>query len=175
MRRYFAKVFSDSPAGAVERLRELTVRQEAGRLLVTLDGRTHAVDALPLEGGALGLLLDGQSFAAEFEERGDRLRVLLRGSVFSLELLDERRSRMRAETGKLRSEGPQRILAPMPGKVVRVLVAVGDAVEEGQGLLVIEAMKMENELKAARAGTVKEIFVAEGMTVEGSTPLCVVA
>jgi biotin carboxyl carrier protein len=70
--------------------------------------------------------------------------------------------------------GPQRVLAPMPGKVVRVLVKAGDAVGPRQGLVVVEAMKMENELRAGRAGHVREVFVREGQSVEAGTALVIV-
>jgi biotin carboxyl carrier protein len=70
--------------------------------------------------------------------------------------------------------GPQRLVAPMPGKIVKVLVKPGDAVQPRQGLVVVEAMKMENELRAARAGTVRDIFVREGQSVDAGTPLAVV-
>jgi acetyl/propionyl-CoA carboxylase alpha subunit len=70
--------------------------------------------------------------------------------------------------------GPQTITAPMPGKVVRVLVKAGDDVQPRQGLVVVEAMKMENELRAARAGRVRDVFVREGQSVEAGTPLVAV-
>ena len=100
--------------------------------------------------------------------------MLLRHSVFQVEVLDERRSRMRSVAGRLTTTGPQIVVAPMPGKVVRILVKAGDEVKEGQGLLVVEAMKMENELKAAKAGRVKQVAVLEGVAVEGGAVLCVV-
>ena len=70
--------------------------------------------------------------------------------------------------------GPQQVTAPMPGKVVRLLVSAGDEVQLRQGLVVVEAMKMENELRAAKAGRVREVFVREGQSVEAGTPLVVV-
>jgi biotin carboxyl carrier protein len=153
---------------------DLEVDRQGDALRVTLDGAVHEIDALELPDGAISLIVDGRSFSAEYEEKGDDVAVLLKHSVFSVEVLDERRLRMRAATGKLTAEGPQVIVAPMPGKVVRVLVKAGDAVAEGQGLLVVEAMKMENELRAAKAGKVVEVAVREGMAVEGGAKLCVV-
>jgi len=91
-----------------------------------------------------------------------------------MELLDERRLRLRQAGGKFSLEGPQRIDAPMPGKVVRVLVKAGDEVGEGQGLIVVEAMKMENELKSPKAGKITELHAVEGAAVESGAKLAVV-
>ena len=76
--------------------------------------------------------------------------------------------------GKVAHAGPLRLTAPMPGKIVKVLVGLGESVEAGRGILVMEAMKMENELKAARAGTVQEIRVKEGQAVETGALLLVI-
>ncbi len=154
--------------------RDLEVERDGARLHVRLGGKVHEIDALRLGDGGIGLIVDGRSFAAEFEEKGDQVAVLLRDSVFLVDIADERRLRMRAASGRLGAEGPQILVAPMPGKVVRVLVKAGDEVREGQGLLVVEAMKMENELRAVKAGRVKEVVVAEGVAVDGGAKLCVV-
>jgi biotin carboxyl carrier protein len=87
--------------------------------------------------------------------------------------LANRRRRARAILGS--GNGAQRILAPMPGKVVKVLVAVGDSVEPRQGVVIVEAMKMENELRVTRAGTVSEVAVSEGSSVEAGRLLIVVS
>jgi len=71
-------------------------------------------------------------------------------------------------------DGPQRLLAPMPGKVVRVLVKPGDHVVGRQGVVVVEAMKMENELRAGRSGVVREVLVVEGASVDAGMPLVVI-
>lgn len=86
-----------------------------------------------------------------------------------------RRSRDANGQGPSGAEGkPQRVTAPMPGKVLRVLVKAGDEVKARQGLVVIEAMKMENELRAARDGRVREMLVSEGQSVDAGTPLVIV-
>jgi biotin carboxyl carrier protein len=82
---------------------------------------------------------------------------------------------LRRAVGKFTAEGPQRVDAPMPGKVVRVLVKQGDEVAEGQGLVVVEAMKMENELKSPKAGKVVELHAVEGAAVESGAKLVVVS
>ena len=154
--------------------RDLEVERDGPFLRVTLGGKVHVIDALALGDGGISLIVDGRSFAAEFEEQGEEIAVLLRDSVFSVDIADERRQRMRAASGQLGSEGPQILVAPMPGKIVRLLVKAGDEVAEGQGLIVVEAMKMENELRAVKAGRVKEVAVGVGVAVEGGATLCVV-
>ena len=94
--------------------------------------------------------------------KGD-LFVALRGDRYDVDLKDAVKG---AVLGKAAPTGPLKLMAPMPGKIVKVLVNVGDAVEAGSGVLVMEAMKMENELKTSRAGTVQEIRVREGQAVE---------
>jgi biotin carboxyl carrier protein len=145
-----------------------------GRYRVTWKGRSYDVDALALEHGAASLIVDGESFGAEFEPGKDELAVLVRGQVTKLDVATERQLRMRAASAAFSVEGKQLITAPMPGKVVKLLAKVGDEVQAGQGLVVVEAMKMENELKAPRAGKVTEIHVQEGQAVENNAKLVAV-
>nr|WP_305034252.1 DUF2118 domain-containing protein [Myxococcus sp. CA005] len=91
-----------------------------------------------------------------------------------IDVADERRLRLRAANAAFSVEGKQLVTAPMPGKVVKVLVKVGDEVKEGQGLVVVEAMKMENELKSPKAGKVTELFAKEGTAVENNAKLVMV-
>ena len=133
------------------------------------------VDAVHLHGLAVSILSKGKSYACDLEPGQDgKVAVLVNENVYPLEMLDERKLRMRKAGGKFSLDGPQRIDAPMPGKVVRVLVKKGDAVAEGQGLVVVEAMKMENELKSPKAGVVSELFAVEGAAVENGAKLVVV-
>jgi biotin carboxyl carrier protein len=97
-----------------------------------------------------------------------RLMVRVGATAFSVALNGRRRRTDEIGAG---TDGPQRIAAPMPGKIVRVLVGAGDAVHARQPLIVVEAMKMENELRATRDGTVAEIHVKEGMSVDAGAPL----
>lgn len=137
--------------------------------------RVLDVDAVHLQGAAVSLLVAGRSARVDLEPgKEGALAVLLGGQVHRLELLDERRLRRRKATGKFSLDGPQRIDSPMPGKVVRVLVRVGDEVTEGQSLVVVEAMKMENELKSPKAGKVTELLAQEGAAVESGARLVVV-
>lgn len=100
---------------------------------------------------------------ASYEVKADAGSVSIAGHTFSVEILDPRRWRRAGASS--RGEGRQNIAAPMPGKVVRVLVAEGDQVEAGQGLVVVEAMKMQNEIKATRSGRVVALTAAAGSTV----------
>jgi biotin carboxyl carrier protein len=145
-----------------------------GRFAVMLNGTRHEVDALRLDHGAVSLLIDGDSYNVEFEESGDEVAVLVRNQVSRIDVADERKLRLRAATAGFTVEGKQTVTAPMPGKIVKVLVKVGDEVTEGQGLIVVEAMKMENELKSPKAGRIAELFAKEGSTVENNAKLVVV-
>jgi biotin carboxyl carrier protein len=116
------------------------------------------------EPGVYSVLLDGRSYEVRVEDGlAGGVVVVIDGYRFEVEVRDPRRwSRKSADSGEA---GMQRITAPMPGKVVRVLVSHGDEVEAGQGLVVVEAMKMQNELKARRAGKVIAVAAKEGATV----------
>ncbi|HEY8209934.1 MAG TPA: DUF2118 domain-containing protein [Myxococcaceae bacterium] len=166
--RYLAKVSGDDAPKHVD----IEMLAE-GRYAVTLDGHRHEVDALPLP-GAVGMLIDGESFSVEFEEHGDEVAVLVRNQVTRIDVADERRLRLRAGAAQFKVEGRQVVCAPMPGKLVKVLVKVGEEVKEGQGLAVVEAMKMENELKSPKNGKVVELLVPEGSAVENNARLIVV-
>ena len=164
-----------------ERLVEVTPRGSRYRVVIHAgpkaapDPRVLDVDAIHLAGGAVSLIVDGRSARCDIQAgRDGSVAVLVNGSVQKLELLDERKLRLRQASGKFSLDGPQRIDAPMPGKVVRVLVKAGDEVAEGQGLVVVEAMKMENELKSPKAGKVLELLAVEGAAVESGAKLVVV-
>jgi biotin carboxyl carrier protein len=134
------------------------------------DERAAAVE-VP-EPGVYSVLLDGRSYDARVEETAGPLVVVIDGYRFEVEVRDPRR-RSRQSGGRA-GEGVQTLAAPMPGKIVRVLVAAGDAVQAGQGLLVVEAMKMQNEMKAPRAGTVLSIGAKEGATVAAGEVLATI-
>lgn len=169
--KYFAKNLAhkdDAP-------KELDVESLGeGRYAVTLDGHRFELESLVLPHGAVSMIVEGHSYSVEFDEKkGDEVGVLLRGQLTRFDVADERKMRMRAAV-TFKAEGKQTVTAPMPGKVVKVFAKVGDEVTEGQGLVVIEAMKMENELKSPKAGKVTEVFVKEGATVENGANLLVV-
>ena len=146
-----------------------------GRYALTLDGQRHELDVVALANGGLSFLTGGESHEALVDTlKSGELQVLIDGHQTRLDIADERTLRSRAASSAFSVEGKQEICAPMPGKVVRVLVKPGDVVTEGQGLVVVEAMKMENELKSPKAGTVLSVHTTEGVAVENGAKLVVV-
>jgi biotin carboxyl carrier protein len=136
-----------------------------GRYRVTVGDRTIDVDARRIAGGLYSLLIDGVSHVADVSPaEGGRL-VQLDGARYLVEVEEHARHAIRTRGGAGASTSGQTVRAPMPGKVSHVAVAVGDVVERGDTLVVIEAMKMENEFKAAGPGTVTEVRVRAGQAV----------
>jgi biotin carboxyl carrier protein len=166
-----------------DRIRTVSVVRKGALLHVTLDGRTHIVDARRVSDSALSLLV--QDGAGELPVRSIDAALAARPTAGDFDVHLDGRSipvaiRQAGAFGRQKhggaaaGSGPQRVVAPMPGKIVRVLVRAGDAVTARQGLVVVEAMKMENELRAARDGRVREVAVAEGQSVEAGAVLLVV-
>jgi acetyl/propionyl-CoA carboxylase alpha subunit len=125
-----------------------------------------------VEPGVYSVLMDGRSYEARVEESEGCVIVFIDGHRFEVEIRDPRRwSRQSARPG---AEGRLNVTAPMPGKIVRLLVAEGDIVTAGQGLLVVEAMKMQNEMKAPKAGVVVSLTAREGATVAAGDVLAAI-
>ncbi len=116
-----------------------------------------------VEPGIYSVLLGDRSFEVRVEKTIEGVAVTVGTRRYAVEVIDPRR--LPPKRGGGLREGRQRVAAPMPGKVVRVLVAEGDRVEAGQGLAVVEAMKMQNEMKAPKAGRVVSLAAREGATV----------
>jgi biotin carboxyl carrier protein len=141
---------------------------------VGVGGRTVRVDVKKSGRTIYSIIEDGKQFEAIVDERGEHgFDVLVGGRLFHLRAEDERRKLLTA-TAHAVAAGPQIVAAEMPGKIVKVNVAVGDPVTEGKGIVVVEAMKMENEIRSPIDGVIKEIGVAEGDTVETGAVLFVV-
>jgi biotin carboxyl carrier protein len=138
---------------------------------VRLRGKVHLVDAFRHDHGTLSLVVDTASYSARLDWRGTQVNVRLRHAVVPLEILDERRLRVRRAAGRLGAGGRQSVAAPLPGKVVKVLCAVGDDVKAGQALVVLEAMETENEMRSPKDGRVVELDVQVGQAVEGNARL----
>jgi biotin carboxyl carrier protein len=147
------------------------VQGTAPAFVVTLDGRRLEVEARDTAAGFVSLRVDGKCHEAGLLPRPDGSTVLLGGRVYEVTLTDDAGVAITRRSG---ASGPARVTAPMPGRIVRVLVQTGDVVAEGQGLVVMEAMKMENELRAPRAGRVKELPAREQQAVDTGALLVVV-
>ena len=147
------------------------VRGGDGRYRLTLDGTPLEVDLAGEPRGLSSLLVGGESHEVGIEKRDGGYTIVFPGESFTVDLA----AAARGTTAPARhAPGPARVVAPMPGRVVRVLAEPGADVVAGQGLFVIEAMKMENEIKAPRAGRLQELAVREGQAVEAGALLAVV-
>ena len=158
--------------GTVFRL-DLDLDLESGSWRCRVDGREVKIDAVPAQPDVLSLLIDGKAYQIRRERIAYDLRIWVGDQSYSTEVFDPRSLRnrkTRADSGK----GPQPLVAPMPGKVVRFLVAENSAVEAGQGVVVVEAMKMQNEIKSPKKGTVLKLAVAEGAAVNAGDVLAIV-
>lgn len=141
---------------------------------VSVDGNEFLVDGKKTGRTNYSLIVDSRSFEIEVDNTDDEYRVLVDGRNYRIQMVDERRMRIGSAQSGLELQGRQSISVPMPGKIVAVLAAEGDTVEKGQGLVIVEAMKMENEVRSPIAGEVKEIKVKPGDTVEGGAVLVIV-
>jgi biotin carboxyl carrier protein len=149
------------------------VTGEAGRYTVTLEGETVVVDARQTVEGIWSILLDGVSLVADVTEQDGTYAVDVNGERYAVRVEEETRYIIRTR-GSAGAERGQVLKAPMPGKVTLIEVAVGQSVAPGDGLIVLEAMKMENEFKAQATGTVKEIRVQVGQAVNPGDVLLVI-
>jgi biotin carboxyl carrier protein len=151
----------------------LDVREDGAQREFRLgSGELRRAHVLEIEPGVFSILLDGRSYEARVESAQEGVWVTIRGRRLRVELEDPRRASRKSKDR--RTDGPLQVAAPMPGKIVRILVALGDEVIAGQGLVVMEAMKMQNELKASRPGRVAAIPVHEGDTVSAGAVLAVI-
>ncbi|MFN2120133.1 MAG: biotin/lipoyl-containing protein [Anaerolineales bacterium] len=144
---------------------------------VSLNGTVMDVDFENISGQPVySLLLDGKSYEAYVYEGDDELQVLLLGQLYPSKVEDEREKRLRAAAGSTVSEGGEfHLRAPMPGLVVGIPVEPDQQVQKGQVLVVLESMKMQNELKSPRAGKIARIRVKPGETVDQRQTLLTVS
>jgi biotin carboxyl carrier protein len=123
----------------------------------------RAASVLEVERGVYSVLLEGRSLEARIERTGESWAVIVAGRRIVIEIVDPRRlTRGARPSGRV---GRVTITAPMPGKVIRLLAAPGDQIEAGQGIVIIEAMKMQNELKSPKSGRLAALPIQEGATV----------
>ena len=137
------------------------------------DDRQFKVDAVIPRRDVLSLLIDGHSYEIKREQTATDLHLWVGNQRFAVELRDPRSLRSR-RAGAGEEKGPQKLVAPMPGRVVRVLAAEKAEVEEGQGIVVVEAMKMQNEIKSPKKGTVQKLMAVAGAAVNAGDVLAIV-
>ncbi len=150
----------------------LELDRAEGLWLCRLDGREIEVDAVLARPDVLSLRIGNKAYEVKCERVGNDQHFWVGSARFAAEVRDPRslRGRVRA----VDDHGPRKLTAPMPGKIVRVLVSQGAEVEAGAGVLVVEAMKMQNEIKSPKKGTIQKILVAEGAAVNAGDVLAIV-
>jgi biotin carboxyl carrier protein len=161
------------PSGKQTRVVDLERNGDSWR--ISLDGQPVEADIVEVAPHTISVLLEGRSYTLQITQpSAGLLKLQTPLQEFAAEVADPRAWRGRTH-GALQLEGRQQVAAPMPGKVVRVLVKPGDKVEAGQGLLVVEAMKMQNEIRSPKSGTVERLVVKEGQPVNAGEVLCIVS
>jgi len=150
----------------------LDLNHADGRWACLLDGRPLQVDAVLVRPDVLSLRIGDKSYEVKSERVAGDLHIWVGSARFAAEVRDPRSLRGRARAADDR--GPRKITAAMPGKIVRVLVSEGEEVEAGAGIAVVEAMKMQNEIKSPKKGTVQKIPVKEGAAVNAGDVLAIV-
>jgi biotin carboxyl carrier protein len=160
------------------RTRAVSVEElEGGLWRVEVDGRQRTIEPRAAGSGRITWLEGGEVVSAEVEGAGGKLTVAFRGQAVAVDVAEARPGAAAtvAAARAAAAQGPLAVRAPIPGRVVKLLASVGQAVTSGQGLVVLEAMKMENEIRAPREGAVRSVAVAEGQAVETGEELVVIA
>jgi len=150
----------------------LDLNHPDGRWECRLDGRAIEIDAILARRDVLSIIIAGKAYEIKRERTVTDMHLWVGSVRYAAQVRDPRslRSRASADDGK----GPRKLIAPMPGKVVRVLVKENAEVDAGQGLLVLEAMKMQNEIKSPKKGVVRKMVATEGASVSAGDVLAVV-
>ena len=161
------------------RVRTVEIDQQDGLYRVVIDGVERFVDAAAVDGATFSLICPGDGRSSQevgLSPTGlpGETAVHMPAGVASVRVLTGAASRFGRGAGAAQAAGTQQVRSPMPGKVVKLLVKAGDAVKARQGLVVVEAMKMENELRSPKDGRVSDVLVAEGASVEAGRLLVVV-
>jgi len=155
------------------KMHKLEVEKAGGDWQCHLDGKLVRVDAMLTGRDVLSLLIDGRAYEIKREQTSNDLHMWVGGTRFAVEVRDPRSLRSRkASAGD--EKGPRKVVAPMPGRVVRLLVGEDSEVEAGQGIVVVEAMKMQNEIKSPKKGIVRKIGATAGATVNAGDVLAIV-
>lgn len=141
---------------------------------IAVDGNEFLVDGKKTGQNNYSLIINHRSFEVDVDTSEDEYRVLVDGRSYHINLVDERRMRLGGFQPEIQLQGRQEVTVPMAGKVIAVLVAEGDQVEKGQGLAIVEAMKMENEVRSPIRAEIREVRIRAGQSVEAGETLVVV-
>ena len=150
----------------------LDLSPEERRWSCRVDGREVEVDAVLARPNVLSLRLGNKAYEVKCERVGGDVHIWVGSQRFAAEVRDPRSLRSRSRA--VDDQGPKKLTAPMPGKVVRILLRQGTEVEAGAGVLVVEAMKMQNEVRSPKKGTIQRILVSEGAAVNAGDVLAIV-
>jgi biotin carboxyl carrier protein len=150
----------------------LELIQAEGRWSCRVDGREIEVDAVLARPDVLSLRIENRAYEVKCERVGSDIHLWVGSVRYAAEVRDPRSLRSRARA--IDDHGPRKLTAPMPGKVVRILLQEGEEVDAGGGVLVVEAMKMQNEVKSPKKGTIQKIVVSEGAAVNPGDVLAIV-
>ncbi|MFQ6032280.1 MAG: biotin/lipoyl-containing protein [Candidatus Zixiibacteriota bacterium] len=146
---------------------KIEINFKEGKYLVKLDDKQYNVDSQPISENCLSLLVDGKAYTVFIAEDEGKKYISVQGEQFCVE-----EAKSQTETRSVKEsptlKGAPTISSPMPGKIVKILVRQGDRVEKGQGLVIVEAMKMENEIRSPNDGVVKKINFKEGDLVDAA-------
>lgn len=156
------------------KISDVEMRREGARVYASVDGREYDLEVSEPEPGVILIKSDNAIFEAIATERSDgSTSVLVHGREYNVRLVDPKRLRGKGGDHSL-DHGLAEIKTAMPGKVVRIPISTGESVEKGQAVIVVEAMKMQNEMRSPKDGTIKEVRVAEGATVNAGDVLVVI-
>ena len=152
---------------------KLNLQQREGTWICMVDDREIAVDAVAVGPDVLSLIVAGKSFEIQRERQVGEMWIWLGGMRHNVEASDPKSLRGR-KGGAGTEKGPIKITAPMPGKIVRILVSDASEVDMGQGVIVVEAMKMQNEIKSPKKGTIRKLSAVVGAAVNAGDVLAIV-
>ncbi len=152
----------------------ITLDDKDTQVELDINGEPLQIDLVPINGNhTYSLLINGRSYVATMMDTEEACQVMIDGSVYTVDVEDEELARLKSQVKRKHHAGGEQIKAPMPGRIIEIEVAIGDTVEAGQGVAIIEAMKMENELRAHSDGVVKEIRTKIGDAVNKNDVLVV--
>ncbi len=147
---------------------------DANKFEVIIDDKSYIVDTQLTESSVYSLIVNGKSYETDVDYHDGVYNILTEGDLFKIEVIDELKKKMMERRGGGAAEGKQIIKSEMPGAIIDVKVNVGDEVKEGDVLLILEAMKMQNEIRSPKDGEVKEVFVKAGENIEADAKMVVV-